>query len=170
MVVHRPQLTGAPALYCLAGAASTFTAVLALPMGRVFGIVYLLFSPSMHLCSGTRPPWPTPSTPRLSTAPMAGWCAPQVRCIGMLQMPAGWLLAEVRARPPGHAARTPLLPTAACCLPPCLPTSHHAFATALAAARKLDVPGSSAAAAQYAEKEGFFMDIILDASLPPDAT
>ena len=37
------------------------------------------------------------------------------------------------------------------------------------AARKLDVPGSSLAAAQYAEREGFFMDIILDANLPLDA-
>lgn len=32
-----------------------------------------------------------------------------------------------------------------------------------AAARKLDVPGSGSAAAQLAEREGFFMDIILDA-------
>lgn len=36
------------------------------------------------------------------------------------------------------------------------------------AARKLDVPGSSAAAAQYAEREGFFMDLVLDSDGVPD--
>ncbi|EFN52829.1 hypothetical protein CHLNCDRAFT_138268 [Chlorella variabilis] len=39
-----------------------------------------------------------------------------------------------------------------------------------ATARKLDVPGSSPAASQYAEREGFFMDMMLSGDLPPGTT
>lgn len=48
-------------------------------------------------------------------------------------------------------------------IPNGLPLLPHASP----AARKLDVPGSSAAACQLAEKEGFFMDIVLSEDVPP---
>ena len=68
-------------------------------------------------------------------------------------------MATALLLPPAEPASLPksLFPS---CLPACLP-----------AARKLDVPGSSAAAVAAAEREGFFIDLIVEDSsqqqLPP---
>lgn len=94
-------------------------------------------------------------------------CGPRVRLPGgrcgaaggEAHTPRFLLKAALQMGTPGQAAAL---------FPRLLPAEIDARAAG--AARKLDVPGSSAAAAQYAEREGFFMDIKLlaeDGALPP---